>query len=309
MSLFDVEDPSAHCVYKNLMNSDRERVEEQRSKLDKMWRQYEPYADSDFKANFRSKPYERFWEMYVSIKLMDEGKRLRLRDEFGKKERNKGPDICILEEGRKIWIEAVCPGLGEDEKPDSVPGIGPEISNEITHPVPKRQIHLRVTNALTSKVKKLKKYLENGLISKKDSCVIAISGSQFLDLSSSDCPPEVLFAVYPLGAPHVEFSNENEAAGVKYFSSSFILKESGAAVDRSAFLDRKNGIVSGLIWSVRRIGDFCVYSHDLQFIHNAIATRPFPKNWVRWHNEFVAEADPSGNGSVSWRQAGDLHRI
>jgi len=90
--------------------------------LEAMWAQYEPYADPDFVEAFARDPDSRFWELAIGYALLDAGKTLLATVD---RPRNGGhPDLCVLEQGRRIWIEAIAPTIGEsgvDQIPELVP--------------------------------------------------------------------------------------------------------------------------------------------------------------------------------------------
>jgi hypothetical protein len=74
---------------------------------------YEPYADPEFRVEFRNKFDARYWEMYLTTFLMGEGYAVRCP--------KPGPDVGIDFEGRRIWFEATSPTRGADDAPDQVP--------------------------------------------------------------------------------------------------------------------------------------------------------------------------------------------
>jgi hypothetical protein len=78
--------------------------------IEAMWATYEPYADPDFPQGFARDVDGRFWEMYLGCTLLEAGRTLLPVVE---RQRQGGqPDLCVLEEGRRIWIEAIAPDEG-----------------------------------------------------------------------------------------------------------------------------------------------------------------------------------------------------
>ncbi len=79
MSLFDVDivDPDRTWL---VIKSAQKLVEgEIREELEALWRVYAPYADTDFRQNFARDLDARFWEMYLTVQLLKDGKDIRPR--------------------------------------------------------------------------------------------------------------------------------------------------------------------------------------------------------------------------------------
>jgi hypothetical protein len=53
-------------------------------------------------------------------------------------------------------------------------------------------------------------------------------------------------------------------------------------VARTAFRSDDDKSISGLIWSLRSIGNFMGQSHDLLHLHNQAAERPIRRCWFKW---------------------------
>ena len=120
MALFDIDNPGAHIGYRNLRAGEFPIEREIRAGLEAIWARYEPYADANFLQEFSLQPDTRFWEMYLTVRLVDAGKKVRTRAEMPRANRDAGPDICVQKGTRKIWIEAVSPDQGHQNNPDRV---------------------------------------------------------------------------------------------------------------------------------------------------------------------------------------------
>jgi hypothetical protein len=96
-----------------------------------MWIKYEPYADTNFGKAFALDPDHHFWEMYLTLAMLDRHKmKVCRRAELTLAQRDKGPDICIGKGNRRIWIEAMAPEHGDDEEnPDRVPKLKPGLND------------------------------------------------------------------------------------------------------------------------------------------------------------------------------------
>ena len=70
--LFDNDDPDASQGFKNFKaapeGSEGGKI---RLGLEKLWRRFEPYADKQFIKEFGRHVEERFWEMYLGVRLLD----------------------------------------------------------------------------------------------------------------------------------------------------------------------------------------------------------------------------------------------
>jgi hypothetical protein len=179
MALFDVDNPDAHIGYRNLRAAEFPVEKEIKAGLEALWVRYEPYADANFREEFSRQPDNRFWEMYLSVRLLDAAKKVRSKAEVARAARDVGPDVCIQKGTRRIWIEAVSPDQGHENNPDRVAD-WPAEERRIDAEEQRRQVELRITTALSSKIEKFKEYRDNGMIDERDSCIVAISAGQFV---------------------------------------------------------------------------------------------------------------------------------
>jgi hypothetical protein len=62
-------------------------------------------------------------------------------------------------------------------------------------------------------------------------------------------------------------------------------------VARTAFRNDDYKSISGLIWSLRSIGNFMGRSHDLLYLHNQAAERPIPRRWFNWADQYFSSGD------------------
>jgi hypothetical protein len=87
--LFDNDDPDASQGFKNLKaapaGSEGAKI---REGLEKLWKRFELYADKEFIKEFGRHPDERFWEMYLGVRLLEGRKALRKRNQLPKKQRD-----------------------------------------------------------------------------------------------------------------------------------------------------------------------------------------------------------------------------
>jgi hypothetical protein len=218
-----------------------------------MWTTYEPYADTDFCKAFATDEDTRFWEMYLTLILLEGRKTLRKRAELTLAQRNTGPDICIEKGNRLIWIEAMAPDQGDEKNLDRVPELKAGLSGANDNP--RRQIELRITHALRTKAKQFAGYREQGIIGEKDSCIVAVSAGQFALQAAGEVLPHPISAVYPIGEEITTLDSKTGQIRTRYTYSAEIERKKGTKpqdamrenVARTAFRNENYKSIAGLI--------------------------------------------------------------
>jgi hypothetical protein len=298
--LFDQEYNSPDLAWLNLRSGSRPTEKQIREQLEEMWTRYHPYADSQFQELFARSPDERFWEMYLAVQLLDGGKELLERRAVTKAERDTGPDICVLEDGGKIWIEAVCPGRGDAANRDRVPEIRalsemPDLNNAMAVVPPKREVELRVASAVAAKHEKFADYRARSLVDVADRCVVAVNGGHFWAESASGIFPLAVSALYPVGSLQVIFETTDMSVETLALSSSELIERNGRlGIPRSALIDQSFCSLAGVIWSRRTIGNFFWQGHDFVYLHHPTSSAALPFNWFSWEKEFSFDLDRNG---------------
>lgn len=288
MGLFDSNPPNADRAYKKMREADHPVQAMLKERLDALWDRYRPYADTHFAQEFARDLHARFWEMYLTTQLLDAGKNVRPRSASPRQAREHGPDICITEERKNIWIEAVAPDLGEPGRPDTVPGFIPLSEGGGCQNAPRREVELRITTALRKKLDAFRDYKKKGLVSEQDICIVAISCGRFFVQSHAIGLPPAVSSVYPLGPAYIRFNKNNlERASSGYFTSEEIHRTGAGPIPRLAFLDNYSSGISGLIWSRRTLGNAFFRGADLTFVHNFAASNALPTRWIPWSEEYV----------------------
>lgn len=293
--LFEIEgdDLDLDVGYRNLREGAYQTERQIVAALEAMWEQFEPYADEEFRQGFARDPESRFWEMFLACALLQAGKVL-----LPSKDRPKTggrPDICVVEEGRRIWVEAIAPTKGEDPQ-DRIPDLvalneGGHVRNQ-----PKRQIQLRITSALWNKTRVVKRYLKSGTIRGDDIVVIAIGAAHLGIYAAGVGIPLALSSVFPIGDQYVTLSRESLEVLRGGYEHSFEIQRACGEISRTAFLDETFAPVSGLIWSRVSIGNMRRGERPLSFIHNPMAQTAMPQRWGIWDREFVAVRNEEGWG-------------
>jgi hypothetical protein len=288
MVLFNISDSDATEGYRNIRGAPEGSLgADLREGLEEIWLRYEPYADTNFRKEFARQPDVRFWEMYLTARLLAARKKLVPRADLPRAQRDSGPDICIRKGRRKIWIEAIAPDPGDDANLDQVPDLFVDPADGLKDMPSRRQIELRITSALWTKVQAFQRYREKGMVDENDSCVVAVSASQFALEAAGEGLSYAVTAVYPFGEEYVAISSKtSECASLRHHYSSQIIRAGEDAIPRTAFQDQRFADISGLIWSRRSIGTFIGRADDLVFVHNQAARKPIPRRWIRWAEEF-----------------------
>ena len=295
MGLFDLDEPQAAAGFQNLKSAEPgTNGAVIKEGLEQLWTIYEPYADTNFRGEFAKQPGTRFWEMYLATRLLAARKKLIPRAEMPPAQRDTGPDICIPKCRRKIWIEAIAPSPGDDKNLDRVPDLF--VGADEVQDMPRRQIELRITGALSTKLKALQKYKNEGIIGENDSCIVAISACHFALEAAGEGLPHAVRAVYPFGEEFIELSRRTfEVVRIAHNYSAHIERsvKKEDPILRTAFQDERFEDLAGLIWSRRSIGNFLGQADDLVFVHNQVARKPIPRKWFRWDEQFY----PIDNGT------------
>lgn len=287
MTLFDIEVDNPDLGYRNIRAAEHHIEAEIKEGLETLWLQYEPYSDSNFREDFARNPDPKFWEMYLTVQMIDAGKNVHPRTEMPASQRDIGPDIKIVDGNRTIWIEAIAPEPGAESNLDRVPDIVPLSEGGDVQSAPRREVELRITSALESKREAFARYQEMGLVSTEDICIVAISGSRFFGQSVPFGFPRALSAVLPIGDLVVTFDTKTgQTVDEGYDYSMEIERSSGGPIPRVGFWSDRYPQISGLIWSRRSVGNFLGQAGDLAFIHNTRAQMRVEPHWAGWAEEY-----------------------
>lgn len=250
-------------------------------------------ADAQFTKELCSGSEQKFWSC-VSEALL--AARLRNVGLDPAPSHGGGPDFFVIENGRKIWIEVICP------EPTGVPSdwLKSELGNVVNFP--HEPILLRWTSAIKEKAEKLvgsldgtvKGYIEKGIVASEDAYVIAVNGRQlrngpFPALLGISQFPFAVEAVFALGPYQISINRDTlEQTGAGHQHRPLILKRKGAPVPAYTFLDERFQPISA-IWAVDVDGTSAIKnSEPMAVIHNPNAVNPIPIGFLPAHDEYVA---------------------
>jgi len=260
-------------AYRNVR--DLPRCEPYRNLVEALWASFQPSPDPHFLVDAKAHFLQRFWEMYLFVTLRERG----MNPQKGK---TVGPDFFIEVEGRRYWIEAIAPDAGDGE--DRVPGPFYDPPGEVVvRDVPKREIMLRYTHALVSKMEKWPGWVEKGVVNPTDGYVIAIDGrgcNDFLD----GVIPLFIEAFLPFGNLTLRLDRATGKEVGRYFEySDTVHKKSQAPVSTAPLLDPAYGPVSAVLHSLVDCGNHPPrLGGDFTLLHNPIATCPIPDAAFSW---------------------------
>jgi hypothetical protein len=178
------------------------------------------------------------WQMRLTCLLLEQGFETE-------KAPSDGPDILIIHESKKVWVECVCPDVGTG--PDKV--VGPKYGQVWS--VPDKGITLRVSSSIHSKMnEQFKNWKKKGIVDKNDYFIIALNscnipGSDLKDMYSH--MDRVLYGVgdLALSIPH----DKTKPVTSHWTRQSEIAKRSGSKVPMAIFEQEDNRDLSAVIYS------------------------------------------------------------
>lgn len=246
--LFEQLPDGADLTYINLRAASTDNARLCRDFCQRLWARFERYADDGFVQDFPVHVHQRFWEMYLTVAMLDAG--------YAVTAAKPGPDICVRHRGQRVWIEAVAATAGDPSHPDSVPAYEPPREGEIISGfVPQDQIVLRCTAAIAQKYPlQFRKHVEAGIIGPEDRYVVAVNLAQAYYWMDHGTPPYILRAVLGLGHHFATIDrNTGKVArtGITYRAE--IPKTRGRPVDANLFLSDESSRLSAVICSFANV--------------------------------------------------------
>lgn len=251
--------------------------------VEKLWSDYEPFADKDFTKHIPIEFHSRFWEMYLTCTLKKLGKAIM------PKKRIKGPDIGIENIHSHIWVEAVAAKPGE-----GVNKISPLAPEQMVFRVPEEQIVLRYTSVIDTKFRAYSRYIEKQIIADSDPYVIAVNGNKVhFSYDDIDEIPYIVQAVLPFGLQIVDMDWDNpNNSEIRYAYRSEIPNKSGCTVQTNIFQKEEYNGISGIVFSRTGVNQLHeTLGSDFVFIHNPLARNKLPFGWLGTGYEYRVEGD------------------
>ena len=210
-----------------------------------------------------------------------------------------GPDFLMEIDGRKLWIEVICP------QPTGIPQDWLDQPKGRAVGFPHEALLLRWTAAIKEKAEKLlgntttsaKGYIDKGVVGPNDAYVIAVNarllrGPHFATITGISQFPFAVEAGFAVGPITITIDlDKNKAVGSGYQHRPIIRKPNGAAVPAHSFLDPTFKPVSA-IWATD-VDDSWVIGNmkPMAVVHNPLATNQLPTGLLPAQNEYVATAN------------------
>jgi len=283
-SLFEHPGPDG-SLFETLRLRDDPYAREAKTAVDALWGCFQRLADRDFPQEFRRHMHSRYWEMYLTATLGQRGKNLECP--------KPGPDILVHEDLRRIWIEAVAPSQGAEGSEDRVPDMPPINTNQY---YPEEAIILRYRAAMSEKHQKYKKYLEEGIVSAGDACVIAINSSNIDTAFVGGTVPHIVQTVFPIGCLRLHLRGADfKVVGADHSYRATLRKVSGSRVDTDIFLNPDYSLLSAVLFSNRSVfGRPMQLGEEFILVHNPIAVNPLRFGWLGFGIEYTAKCGDGG---------------
>jgi len=237
------------------------------------------------------------WEMYLGCSLLNRGFTLKSRKDLGK----AGPDLCVSENGTRIWIEAVTITAGTG--PDAIASLS-DRENDTFHPVPEEKIVLRFCSAIRDKYCIYLRHLATGIVRPDEPFLIAISGAgPGVPIEYWAAGPEIPYAiqaVLPIGQYTVTLDRRtHKVVREGHAHRAYIIKLSGSMVPTNSFLDCTFSLISGLLFSNTHL----IFSNELRLgklalLHNSEPLHPINEGWFGAELEWKLRKDKQNDNYV-----------
>ncbi|MEP3475409.1 MAG: hypothetical protein ABJN57_04250 [Hyphomicrobiales bacterium] len=270
-------------TYINLRSKQTERQKELHDYCEGLWNKYKDFSDTNFVTEIARDFQPRFWEMYLTVSLIDMGFKVECP--------KPGPDVGIVLDNKTIWFEATCPTRGAAGNPNQVPAIRYDGTVQCE---PNEKMVLRYLNSINEKYQRqYQSWISQKFISQDDPYIIAIN-PMLLDFDIADStPPRILQAVFPLGDLYVEFDQENlEPINQGFQHRSGLSKANSSNVKTGIFLDDEFNQLSAVLCSRTSVihhpdkaGD------DFQLVSNPLAKNSLPRDFKLRGTHFYTQLD------------------
>jgi len=245
-----------------MLNRDHQSRLNVRAAIERMWREYQPYCpDSNFQIWAKDDFHAAMWQMQLTTIFLRLGFRLLPTS-------SEGPDICIAQRRKRLWVEAVTPKEGEGADAVSVP-FGEPVYITNTPWI------LRVLTSVAAKIEQHENWLSKNIVSDVDGYVVAINAGRIAvaDLS----PGGVTFcerAVYGITDGY-NINVDTEVVRPVLLPSPSVEKVSKASISTELFRGPHVPQVSALMWCPNHIAiNYTTNGSDITTVHNQFARRP-----------------------------------
>jgi hypothetical protein len=262
-----------------------------------MWRLFAPLADPGFAQRLLPFDFHRRWfEMYMGATLVSAGL------EVSAPTPGRGPDFQILADGRRIFIEAVCPTAGDPEHDDAVPEpVYTEAHGESQAvQVPTDLITLRIASVVRAKLDAFDRYRRTGLVTAEDACIVAVNPRE-VPHAWADAKEYFYRSLYGVGNRFAVIDTQTrEVVRTGREHRTLLIRSGGAAEAVAPLLDPNHADVSAILgsaadaWNMRE-----PFGDDFLLMPHAGARVPCPRRLIGRGVEISLRAsEESGTWSV-----------
>lgn len=243
-----------------------------------LWEKFSSIAEKDFICEFSSKFHERFWEMYLGVKLLN-----LYPDQVNSLKNVKGPkpDFLVGCQEKQVVVEATFASRGEDGNPDQIPDITKRTDKD-DNSVPFQQCVLRLINAV--QVKAFKNNLPE--YGKTKPVIIAVN-MPFPEVWTNAEPPLVAQAF--LGANFLYFQEQSDGTWQRKISPQRVIEKSNAKktpVPVNLFFDSKYQHISAVLFASIRLFSSTYKTPSFELLHNPLATHKLKEGWFPLGSEY-----------------------
>lgn len=216
--------------------------------MESIWRTYQPFASPDFQHQLLvddGKFYSLTWEMMLGARLLENGYHLEPSIDDNR------PDLCLILEGKRIWIECCLPTGGD---PSSLNSVTEMVSDGEFHEVDLDKSVLRCTQALSEKKQQHLQWIAKGVCSRNDPFLIALDGLNLKLGIFNTSLPRILRALYAIGDMYAVLDcKDPEYKQSGYHYKPTIAKSENASISTTFFLEAENSHISGVLFSTNWI--------------------------------------------------------
>jgi hypothetical protein len=267
--------PSKRSGIHNLLSSDAAEPTLLRANLNTLWPEFRDLADPGFVKKFATEPNQRAWEMQVAVALR------RSNIELTAPTPGCGPDFLAHDRGNKVWFEAVTAhgGRGDDRVPQTAD------RRLIVDRETEDKIVLRLTNAITEKVRKLETFIEKGVVADCDRYVIALCSAIPHYVVSAY---HVARAVFAIGGWELERDAKAQEPVSGYLRhQGLVRKASGRGVPTDGFLTSTWQRVNAVLFACGAFPlDTSQLGKEFATVHNSVAVNSLRWGWLRFHVDY-----------------------
>lgn len=222
--------------------------------LRQLWDNYEEYAPPTFQKeieNDEGKLDSLTWEMLLANMLLD------AEFELVKATSTDQPDLCVLHNETKIWIECSIPERGDSSSSNSVPET---IFDGEFHEVDMDKNTLRFSSAIWEKKQQHDRWVKEGICKADEPYIVALHGKELQFQVHNSSLPDILRALYGVGdAVWAYNGDDNTLEDGGYLPKPFIEKQTGDGstnIPTTCFLHEQFNTISGVFFSKHWYGHY-----------------------------------------------------